>query len=41
MMTETVYPWQGDQKELLNAGQWLRRQFRREYGRGIATRWFN
>lgn len=25
----------------LTAGAWLRRHFRREFGRGIASRWFN
>lgn len=25
----------------LRAGDWLRRHFKREYGRGIASRWFN
>lgn len=25
----------------LRAGPWLRRHFRREFGRGIASRWFN
>lgn len=25
----------------LSAGDWLRRHFRREFGRGIASRWFN
>ena len=25
----------------LNAGDWIRRSFRREYGRGIAQRWFS
>jgi len=25
----------------LSAGEWLRRSFRREYGRGIAARWFD
>lgn len=25
----------------LSAGEWLRRHFRREFGRGIQTRWFN
>lgn len=25
----------------LSAGDWLRRYFRREFGRGIASRWFN
>lgn len=25
----------------LSGGEWLRRHFRREFGRGIASRWFN
>lgn len=25
----------------VSAGDWIRRQFRREYGRSIASRWFN
>jgi hypothetical protein len=25
----------------LNAGEWLRKKFRREFGRGVASRWFN
>ena len=34
MRTEHVY-------DGLSAGDWLRRKFRREFGRGIASRWFN
>lgn len=30
-----------DSVEGLTPGDWLRRYFRREYGRGIASRWFN
>ena len=33
------YPAQGD--GYMSAGDWLRRYFRREFGRGIASRWFN
>lgn len=25
----------------ISAGEWIRRSFRREFGRGIASRWFN
>lgn len=34
MLTEARY-------DGLSAGAWLRRHFRREFGRGIASRWFN
>lgn len=34
-----VYLWQG--AEYLSAGDWLRRYFRREFGRSIASRWFD
>lgn len=30
-----------DRYDGLRAGDWLRRYFRRQYGRGIANRWFN
>ena len=34
-----VYLWQG--AEYLSGGDWLRRYFRREFGRSIASRWFD
>lgn len=34
MLTEELY-------DGLHGGDWLRRSFRREYGRGIQSRWFN
>jgi hypothetical protein len=35
---DSLFPWQG---KPLTAGSWIRASFRREFGRGIANRWFD
>lgn len=35
------YPHCNGSKNLQSAGDWIRQSFKREFGRGIANRWFN
>lgn len=38
---EKTYPHSPGSKNSVSAGSWLRRYFQREFGRGIAARWFS